>query len=168
MATKAWPVVVGVFEDRTLADSAVHELKKAGFSEEQIGYAIRTPDGGHVVEPPKKLGGEGFAAGALIGGLAGAAAAVMIPGVGPVLAGGALLSLLSGAALGGATGGILGALAALGIPEEEATRYEGEFQAGRILVTVHADERSDEARSILGRHGGRDLRPGAPGQPTTV
>jgi hypothetical protein len=166
MATKAWPVVVGVFEDRTLADSAVDELKGAGFADEQIGYAIRTPDGGHVVDAPKKLGGEGFAAGAVIGGIAGAAAAVLVPGVGLVLAGGALLSLLGGAALGGATGGILGALAAMGIPEEEAARYEGEFQAGRILVTVRADERSDEARAILQRHGGRDAP--APGHTTTV
>jgi hypothetical protein len=159
MATKAWPVVVGLFEDRTLADSAVQELKRAGFDDEQIGYAIRTPDGGHVVDPPKKLGGEGFAAGAVIGGLAGAAAAILVPGIGPVLAGGALLGVLGGAAVGSATGGILGALAAMGIPEEEATRYEGEFQAGRILVTVRADERSDEARAILDRFGGREVAP---------
>jgi len=49
MATKAWPVTVGVFKDRTLADSAVQEPKRAGFDDEQIGYAIRTPDGGHDV-----------------------------------------------------------------------------------------------------------------------
>src|SRR5262245_57441864 len=165
MATKVRPVVVGVFEDRTQADAAVQDLKQAGFDDERVGYAIKTPDGGHVVDQ-KKLGRQGFAAGALLGGLAGAAAAIVIPGIGPVLAGGALLSLLGGAAVGGATGGILGALAAMGIPEEEATRYEGEFQAGRILVTVRADARSDEARAILSRHGGRDVVPDAPGRPS--
>jgi hypothetical protein len=164
MATKTWPTAVGVFEDRTLADNAVKELKRAGFKDEEIGYAIRTPDGGHDVASPKQLGGSGFAAGAVIGGLAGAAAALMIPGIGPVLAGGALLGVLGGAAVGGAAGGILGALAAMGIPEEEATFYEGEFQAGRILVTVRTNGRFDEARAILDRSGGYDVRRTAPGR----
>ncbi|HEV8636865.1 MAG TPA: hypothetical protein VG370_21815 [Chloroflexota bacterium] len=168
MAAKAWPVAVGVFEDRNQADSAVLELKRAGFDDDDIGYVIRTPDGGHVVEPPKKLGGEGFAAGAVIGGIAGAAAAVMVPGIGPVLAGGTLLGILGGAAVGGAAGGILGALAAMGIPEEEATFYEGEFQAGRILVTVKAGERFDEASAILHRFAGYDVRRGAPARTATA
>jgi len=41
----------------------------------------------------------------------------------------------------------------MGIPEEDAKYYEGEVNAGRVLVTVNADGRYDEAWNILQRHG---------------
>ena len=50
--------------------------------------------------------------------------ALAIPGVGPIIAGGALASTLAGAGIGAAAGGLLGALVGLGIPEEEARYYE--------------------------------------------
>src|SRR5262249_9740746 len=58
-----------------------------------------------------------------------------------------------GAAAGAAAGGIVGALIGLGIPEEEAHYYESEFKAGRVIVTVRADGRYNEAWDILHRHG---------------
>jgi uncharacterized protein (TIGR02271 family) len=85
-------------------------------------------------------------------------AAGMLPAIGPVIAGGLLASVLASAAGGAAVGGILGALVGLGIPEEEAKYYEGEFRAGRTLVTVKADGRYDEARAILSRHGAYDVK----------
>ena len=60
-------------------------------------------------------------------------------------------------AIGVATGGLVGALIGLGIPEEEAHYYHGEFQAGRTLLTVRADGRRDEAAAILRRHGAYDI-----------
>jgi uncharacterized protein (TIGR02271 family) len=51
----------------------------------------------------------------------------------------------------------------MGVPEEEADHYNREFEAGRTIVTVKADGRSDEARTILQRYG--VLEYGA--QPTT-
>jgi hypothetical protein len=39
------------------------------------------------------------------------------------------------------------------MPEEEASHYETEVQAGRILVTVKAGARYNEAVAILRRHG---------------
>jgi hypothetical protein len=45
----------------------------------------------------------------------------------------------------------------LGIPEEEARFYEGEFHLGRTLVTVQAPGRYEEARDILRRHGAYDV-----------
>jgi hypothetical protein len=155
------PVVVGVFEDRTLADRAVDDLKKAGFKADDIGYVVRTAEGGtELADSQKKLGGEGLATGAVVGGLAGAAAAVLIPGIGPVIAGGMLLSLLGGAGVGAAAGGILGALAGAGVSENDASFYEGEFHHGRIIVTVKADGRADEARDIVSRHGASDATRG--------
>ena len=57
---------------------------------------------------------------------------------------------------GAAAGAIVDALAALGIPEEEARFYEGELKSGRTIVTVKGDKRSGEAERILRRHGADD------------
>jgi len=99
----------------------------------------------------------GAIAGAGIGGLIAAAASLLIPGFGPVVAGGILATVLGGAAVGAAAGGILGALMGLGVPEEEARFYEGEFNEGRILVTVKAGDRYSEARDVLLRNGAYDI-----------
>jgi uncharacterized protein (TIGR02271 family) len=48
----------------------------------------------------------------------------------------------------------------LGIPEEEASYYDQEFRAGRIVVTVQANGRFAEAQSILQRNHGYDMRSG--------
>jgi uncharacterized protein (TIGR02271 family) len=74
-----------------------------------------------------------------------------------VVAGGILATVLGGAAVGAAAGGILGALIGLGVPEEEAHFYESEFNEGRIIVTVKAGNRFNEARDVLYRHGAYDV-----------
>ncbi len=48
---------------------------------------------------------------------------------------------LTGAAAGAGVGGLAGALIGLGIPEEEANRYNEYFEAGKILVLVDEDAR---------------------------
>lgn len=96
-------------------------------------------------------------AGGVAGGLLGAAAVFVIPGVGPLLAVGVLASVLGFGAAGVATGGILGAMVGLGISEREAQVYEREFNAGRAIVTVRAGQRVSEARGILGRHGADNI-----------
>jgi hypothetical protein len=157
--------VVGVFPDRMSAEDAINELRRAGFSEEQIGFAMRgetAPEGATTTE------GGGAAAGAItggvLGGIAGAVAAGLIPGIGPLIAGGILAVTLGGAAAGAAAGGLLGALSEMGVPEEEARYYQSEFESGRILVTVRADGRYDEAWNILRAAGAYDIhsRQGAP------
>jgi len=79
----------------------------------------------------------------------------VIPVIGPVIAGGTLAVILANAAGGAAIAGLVGALVGLGIPEEEAHHYEGEFKAGRTIVTVKdLNGRYDRALAILQRHGG--------------
>ena len=58
------------------------------------------------------------------------------------------------AATGGTAGGLIGALIGVGIPEDEARRYETEVGAGRTIVTVQDEGRYNEAASILRNHGG--------------
>src|SRR5215218_283492 len=140
-------VAVGVFEDRRHAQAAVDDLRRAGFREDQVGVIARD-EAGRVSTTVETAGtgsmmAEGAATGALAGAGAGALwalgiAAGVLPAIGPVIAGGVLASVLASAAGGAAVAGIVGALIGLGIPEEEARYYEGEFKAGRTVVTVQA------------------------------
>ena len=50
--------------------------------------------------------------------------------------------------------GILDSLTGLGIPQQEASYYNSEFEAGRTVVTVNASDRQQEAFDILSRNGG--------------
>jgi len=166
MQAKQRTTVVGVFEDRRHADQAVSELRKAGFRDDQIGFAMRHDEGdaGATASDTgdETHAGSGALAGALtglgLGALAGfGVLAGVIPVVGPAIAAGTLGVILSNAAAGAGIAGLVGALVGAGIPEHEAEFYEGEFQAGRTIVTVTADGRSDEATAILRRCGAYDM-----------
>lgn len=162
MTTTDRTTVVGVFEIRSQADDAVHDLQQAGFHDDQIGFVVRDNNQDTITPPlaenEEVNTGGGAAAGAvsggIIGGVVGAAAALLVPGVGPAIAGGILIATLGGVVFGAAAGGILGALMNLGVPEEEARYYEGEFSSGRTIVMVKADGRQQEATTILHRNGG--------------
>jgi len=171
MATRHPKVAVGVFHSPEAARKAVDELVKAGFTEAQIGVAGRHA----AVKKGKGMtGGEGALAGATAGAMTGAGvgalwalgiAAGMLPAIGPVIAGGLLASVLASAAGGAAVAGLVGALVGLGLSEEDARYYEGEFKEGRKIVTVKANARYTEAVEILTRHGGysRETAPVAGG-----
>ena len=100
------------------------------------------------------------AAGSLVGGFLGAAAALLIPGIGPVVAGGILLTPLVSAAVGALVGDVIGGLVAMGLPENAAKQYAREFEAGRTLVSVKADgpQQARQALDILLRLGARDVQ----------
>ncbi len=155
--------VVGVFETRAAAEQALAELRRAGFKDDQIGMVARNADGRMIrtQEGEETYADEGAVAGAVAGAGVGALVGVgvlsgVVPVVGPILAIGALGTILLNAAGGAVIAGIAGALIGWGIPEEDAEYYEGEVKAGRFLVTCDAGTRVDEARSILRRLGGFD------------
>ena len=163
--------LVAAFDDRNEAELAVSDLEAAGFDEQQIGFVLRGSDvgaGGMITDEIGAKDASGAVTGALGGGMVGgilaAAAALLIPGVGPILAGGVLASFFGGAIAGTAIGGILGALTGLGISEEEARFYEQEFKAGKAIVAVKTQNRIEDAREILQRHGGYhfEMRPRSP------
>jgi len=155
-------VAVGVFESRAEADRAVEELERAGFRRDQIGVAARNADGS-AKETSKgdaelENAGTGLAAGAAagagIGGLIGlGVVAGVVPVIGPAIAAGTLGVILSNAAGGAAIAGLTGALIGWGMTKEDAAFYESEMKAGRYLVTVHTDDRFEEAWRILHIHG---------------
>ncbi len=97
--------------------------------------------------------GTSIITGSVIGGTLSAVAAMLIPGIGPILAGGLLAATFGGAAIGGIAGGFLG----MGIPEHRARYYEQQFQAGRIILTVKAGNRQQQALEILRQHGAHEV-----------
>ena len=56
--------------------------------------------------------------------------------------------------------GITDSLENLGLPEEEATFYNREFEAGRTVVMVNTADRQQEAYEILRRNGAYDFNSG--------
>lgn len=157
-------VAIGTFEFRDKADAAVISLEDAGFLSSDIGViAKRTSEwndfaprdeSATTAENAANGAVAGAAAGAGVGGLwALGIAAGLLPAIGPVVAGGLLGSVLASAAAGAAAGGLGGALLGLGMSEEEAHFYSSELEAGRIVVTVRAGERYEEAMNILREHG---------------
>jgi len=137
--------VVGVFENEKDAQGAIQELKADGFNETQIGVAAPTADGtAEFTDGSAKIAAAGAVVGLGTGAVWGLGiAAGILPGIGPVIAGGTLAAILASAAVGAATAGLGGALIGLGISDEDAEHYENEFKEGRILVTVKAGDRAD-------------------------
>jgi hypothetical protein len=164
MNTQPRSTVVGVFADRLNANQAVTELHEAGFTDKQIGVAMRHAEGDgniNTVETDSHAG-SGTLTGALtglgLGALTGLGVlAGVVPVVGPAIAAGTLGVILSNAAAGAGIAGLVGALVGAGIPENEAKYYHGEFESGRAIVTVNAGDRADEASAILRRNEAYDM-----------
>ncbi|HEV2654605.1 MAG TPA: general stress protein [Ktedonobacteraceae bacterium] len=97
--------------------------------------------------------GTSIITGSVIGGTLGAVAAMLIPGIGPILAGGLLAATFGGAAIGGIAGGFL----SIGMPEQRARYYEQQFQAGHIILTVKAGDRQQQALETLHHYGAIDV-----------
>jgi hypothetical protein len=148
--------VVGLFRNRGDAEQAISDLKDAGFTREQVGIAIkdradqRDLPGSTETSPAGKGAAAGAVSGGLVGGIIGLLGSLLIPGLGPIVVGGVLESVLVGAGAGLATGGLIGGLMGLGVSEEDAKHFDTGFRGGGTLVTVDAGARVDEAQRILG------------------
>jgi hypothetical protein len=152
--------VIGLFNDHQDAESAVRELQKSGYdmkklsvvgkdyhSEENvIGYY----NTGNRMATWGKLGlFWGWLWGLLFG-----SAFLLIPGIGPVMVGGPLVSWMIGALeMSLVTGGITalgGALASIGIPEDSVIRYETALKADKFILIVHGTmQEAEKAKDIL-------------------
>lgn len=159
------PVILALFDKRQDAQYAVDELLQHNFGHQNVGYVIRGRDalaGGMIVDAQAtkdvSAAAKGVVAGGVIGGTLMAVGSLLLPGVGPIVAGGILAATLGGAAAGAATGGLLGSMIGLGVSEHEAKVFEDEFNAGKAIVGVRAQRRGEEAIDILQRHGGYNIQ----------
>jgi hypothetical protein len=147
--------VFGIAGNEAQAERIVSDLKGAGFSTDDISVLLPDKHGTrdfaheHHTKAP-----EGATTGAVSGGLVGGAVGWLagagtfaIPGVGPFIAAGPILAALGGAAILATAAGIAGALIGMGIPELEATRYEGKIASGNILLSVHTRDTYEKSRA---------------------
>ena len=156
--------------------AAINDLKDAGFRPTTSAWpcatAPRRASWPRTPAPrPPRAPPPGRWAGRLLGGLVGflvGIGALAIPGIGPVVAGGALATAfglgggtaVAGAGIGAAAGGIAGALVGMGIPDEEAKRFKAGFREGGVLMTVNARRPGDGCPG----HPGAERRGPGPGQ----
>ncbi|AFZ01185.1 general stress protein [Calothrix sp. PCC 6303] len=155
---------IGVFSRRHDAEVALTELRDAGFDLSQVSLIGKDTSGnvadinvrGDKADEGAKTGA---ASGAAIGGLGGllvGLGALAIPGIGPVILGGAaataLATTLTGGAIGAAAGSVVGGLVGLGIPENRAKEYSDRLNRGDYLVMVDGTQSEiDHAATILKR-----------------
>ena len=162
--------IIGVFDNPAAARRAVDALHASSLKLDDVSVLSRTDERTKAVSGGKEdvSAGEGAAVGAVWGGLVGLAA-LLIPGVGPFIALGALGAALTGAITGAVVGGITAALVDFsGIPEDEARAYETMVTEGKTLVAVKArDEDSAEARRILTSTGAETVRDDQSAQATS-
>lgn len=164
--------VVGMFDNATAAQAALNDLKSAGFTGSDIDFIANNTRGdyGTVTNKPgvfDKEGdgldaGEGAAFGATSGAIIGllvGLGALAIPGVGPVIAAGALGATLTSTVVGAASGGIIGALVGAGIPESDAHIYAEGLRRGGSMVVVRSgsEARAQQAITVMQRHGVVDI-----------
>lgn len=166
---------IGVFPYRRDAEAALTELRDSGFPMSRVSVIAKDADNKNPVAGVNTTSGvgnkadEGAKAGAATGGALGGLGGLLvglgtlaIPGVGPIMLGGAtataIATAISGGAIGAAAGGLVGALAGLGIPEERARVYNDRLTRGQYLVIVDGPE--DEVRraeTILTHRGIQDF-----------
>jgi uncharacterized membrane protein len=139
--------VIAIYDTHEEAEKAISELQKSGFDmkklsivgkdyqseEEVVGY-YNTGD-------RMKLWGK---TGAFWGGLWGlmfGSALFLIPGIGPLVAAGPLVSWIVGALEGAVVVGGLSALGAglysIGIPKDSIIEYESQIKMGKYVVIAH-------------------------------
>jgi hypothetical protein len=152
------------------ARAAVRDLEAAGVAHNDISILASNADNWYSDDrkdstyPDRDLDGKddraeaagvGAGVGAAVGGAAGLLAGLglmAIPGVGPVVAAGWLVSTLAGAAAGGVTGGVLGALTQAGISKEDAEVYaEGLRRGGAVVSARVADADAVRLQAVMDR-----------------
>jgi uncharacterized membrane protein len=159
--------VIGVVKTPAQAEVVVRKLISASFAHNDISVLFpgkeateRFAHEKHTKAPEGAV--VGVSAGGVLGGTLGALVgigALAIPGLGPLLAAGPILAALSGAAVGATVGGLTGALVGLGLPEDQAQRYEKHLKAGSVVLAVHSEKSSDRkrARDIFEFEGAEDI-----------
>jgi hypothetical protein len=164
--------VAGVFRSRERAEHAAVELRQGGIRSINLlipGATASLVDAVPTTETEQP--GMGKAVGGVVGGALGmaagmefgtAAATILIPGVGPILA----VGIAAAAILG--VGGVLGGAAAgaalerdstIGLPADELYFYKDALRQGRSVIFVEArdDDEAAKANAVLANAGAESI-----------
>jgi len=152
--------VVGVFLNHQDAESAIKDLQKTGYDMKKLSVVAKDCHTEENVIGYYNAGDRmatwgkyglfwGWVWGLLFG-----SAFFLIPGVGPVMIGGPLVSsLVNALETAVATGGLSalgGALASIGIPHDSVVRYETALKADKFLLVAHGTAQEvQRARDVL-------------------
>lgn len=159
--------VTATFDSREEAETAIAALVDSGFAEERIsliwrvsqleGHAPKLREGHSKLSVASAIAGGGVA-GALLG-----VAVLVVPGLGPIAAAGAIAAAAPSVAgvsgVIGATGGAITRMLDDHDVEDIASNYhEQQINRGKVFVTVDVtddDMRRDEARALFRQFGGK-------------
>jgi len=151
-----------LYDDNNIAGRVYNDLDRAGISTDDISIVANNGEGwyekgrepgridrdGDGVDDRTEGAATGAGIGGAVGGLAGLLAGLgmlAIPGLGPVVAAGWLVSTAALAVAGGAAGGLIGSLTQHGVDEDDANAYAEGVRRGGTLVTARVPE-ADAAR----------------------
>ena len=153
-------VAVAVCKTHIEAEQVVKELQKSGYNMKKLSiigkdYHEEDQVTGYYTtgDRMKKWGGVGAFWGGIWGLIFGAGF-FLIPGIGPVVMAGPIVSSLVGGLEGAVVVGGLSALGAalfaIGIPKDSVLKYEKDLKADRYLVIAHGTtEEVEKARDIM-------------------
>jgi hypothetical protein len=155
------PLVLALFSDPSAAAAAGRELRGLGIPREEISIVARTHDDegalarqsggspGSEIEDSRAAGRLGELSAHLL-----AAIALVMPGIGPIVADGPLAAGL-GEAAGHLGGGIRRTLQAAGLDHLQAEEWSERIHRGDVLLGVHVDTTAvDTVHGVMTRNGG--------------
>jgi hypothetical protein len=168
--------VAGIFQTRSDAERALENLRTTvGLPDENLNLlspgAAEQPAETEVPTSDTEQPGMGNAVGGLVGGAMGAAggmtlgaaaASLLVPGVGPIMAAGIIGAALfgaGGAVAGMAAGGALEGQLAQGLPHDEIFIYEDALRQGRtvVIVQLEAEGQVYSVQSALSEAGAESI-----------
>src|SRR5215469_8859754 len=169
---------VAIFGQHSAAEHAIKELHNAAFDIKKlsvIGRDYQSEDnvvGFYSTGDRMKYWGK---LGAFWGGMWGllvGAAVLFIPGVGPIVVAGSVVSWIAAALEGALVVGGLSALGAglysLGVPKDSILKYETSVKAGKFILVAHGTtDEVEKARGILQAAGAEQVNVHTPSEEAT-
>jgi hypothetical protein len=159
------PLALALLPNASALVKAAEQLHRLGITREHLSVVARTPNeerelaqrmdarsGVELEESrPAAIFGE-------IGGQMLAAIALVMPGIGPIVAAGPLAAEL-GELAGHAAGSLVSVLTSAGLPQERAEALQRELTQGSILVGVHTVQSAlDDVVDCLSRAGATQVQ----------
>ena len=145
--------IIATYLTHAAAEAAVRLLSSGGLPMTHIsiiGRHFETREDVQGFYRPADAALEGAGTGAWFGGLFGLLVGTglfILPVIGPVLVLGPLAGLVAGAIGGAGVGALVSGLVFLGVPQDQAIKYQERIQAGEFLVVVHGGSPAETERA---------------------